>query len=316
MEQPTSPSTAPHEVSPPRSAPRSAAASWTRERTHSPVADPDHRRRRSGSPPDSVPFLVAHHPPEVSPRQQPYRVTAALAFAPSASPAPSPRCRDDDPGDTPTSRPCSTAESVARIGVATSPRSILPWACVPDRTRSRSEPAAGWATRASPKAPPTAGPCTWRGIPTRPHGDGTDRPPDDARAPELQVRTRPASKRGSASWTGRFPLARPRPGRSPARFWAFLEDQGGCFHCLYGRATRLQLRSGRSHDLPCAGFTAGPRGAPNRSPGAPPPLHRRSDTAAEAARVARSSARRASPRRHLRQRDRRDDQGHAPCRQW
>jgi hypothetical protein len=43
---------------------------------------------RSGSPPDSVPLLVAHHPPEVSPRQQPYRVTAALAFAPSITPAP------------------------------------------------------------------------------------------------------------------------------------------------------------------------------------------------------------------------------------
>jgi hypothetical protein len=28
-----------------------------------------------------------------------------------------------------------------------------------------------------------------------------------------------------------------------------------------------------------------------------------------------SSTRRASPHRHLRQRDRRDDRGHAPCRQ-
>jgi len=135
---------------------------------------------RSGSPPDSVPFLVAHHPPEVSPRQQPYRVTAALAFPPSAAPASTPRCRDEDQGTTPTSRPCSTAESVARPGVATSPRPILPWACVPDRTRSRSESAAGWATRASPKATPTAGSCIWRGNPTRPHGNGTDRPPDDA----------------------------------------------------------------------------------------------------------------------------------------
>jgi len=36
----------------------------------------------SGWLPDSVPFLVALHPPEVSPRQQPYRVTAALALSP------------------------------------------------------------------------------------------------------------------------------------------------------------------------------------------------------------------------------------------
>lgn len=84
--------------------------------------------------------------------------------------------------------------------------------------------------------------------------------------------------------------------------------------CRYDRATRLQLRSGRSHDPPCAGFTAGPRGVPDRSPFAPPPLRRRNDAAAEAARMARSAAGRASPHQHRRQRDRRDDQGHAPCR--
>jgi len=117
------------------------------------------------------------------------------------------------------------------------------------------------------------------------------------------------------SGRGGFRSPWPGAGRRPSQDSAFVKDQGGCFLCHYGRATRLQLGSGRSHDPPCAGFTAGPRGAPNRSSGAPPPLRRRSDAAAEAARVARSSTRRASPRRRLRQRDRRDDQGHAPFRQ-
>lgn len=82
----------------------------------------------------------------------PHRVTAAKTTKPH-----------------PTSRPCSTTESVATPGVATWPRSFLPWACVPDRTRSRCEPAAGKASGARPKAEPTTAAQDWRGKPPPDH---------------------------------------------------------------------------------------------------------------------------------------------------
>jgi len=150
--------TTPDEVSPPRPG-QKASASFA-------IVFPrplDRRRpeppqdNRSGCAPDSMPLLVAPHPPEVSPRQQPYRVTAALAFSPSGCPpacAASPRRRR---------RSCPRPQDLAPLP---SPwrRPVLP----PDSARSSlglayqidPDPGAnrrpGWPQGTRPKAGPAA----------------------------------------------------------------------------------------------------------------------------------------------------------------
>jgi hypothetical protein len=96
--------------------------------------EPDAVGRGGGPRARRVAFLVTHHPSEILPRRQPRRVTAALASPPfyRSSPGSARRCHRAETTRrlSPTSRPCSTVESVATIRVAASCRPILPWACV------------------------------------------------------------------------------------------------------------------------------------------------------------------------------------------
>jgi len=243
-----------------------------------------------------VPFLVALHPPEVSPRQQPYRVTAARALSPSGGSdirTASPRRRRQNharpQGLAPL--PSPWRHPVLPPGLARSSLGLA-FQIEPDPGANRrpGRPA-GHARRRSPR-------------PRHRTGGGNPHPTAyrrhrstrwEARTPDRQVRNRQANKRGSASWTGRNPRARfPRmdevhPGceRFQGSRWGFLR--------LHGRASRSQLRSSRSHDLLCLGFTAGSRGAPDRGLGTPPPVHCRSSAAAEATRLARSSTAKGKP---------------------
>jgi hypothetical protein len=80
-------------------------------------------------------FPVAPCPSKGSPRQQPHRVTAAVALSPAdCASIRHPCCHERWGGcSQQTTRPCSTVEFVAVLDVAIASGPFLPWACVPSR---------------------------------------------------------------------------------------------------------------------------------------------------------------------------------------
>jgi hypothetical protein len=131
--------------------------------------------------------------------------------------------------------------------------------------------------------------------PAQPRADGTDRPAGRRKRQTDRSETdQPPSATARDGRGGNRALG-PRGWTKSTRVVSAFQGSRWGFLRLHGRASRSQVRSSRSHDLLCLGFTAGSRGAPGRNLGTPPSLHRRSGAAAEAARVARSSTAKGKP---------------------
>jgi hypothetical protein len=155
------------------------ASTWQQLRCHHLGCPCSRRRQRASTPPSPTPDLTT--PPGVAPRRHGAVRVDHTKLKPNAncltsifslwrdtlrrfplpcsrttSPWPSPCCPPSRCVSTSRrrlARPCSTGESVARIGFATTARPILPWACVYWTIQNSMCPGTAEATPGHPKGP-------------------------------------------------------------------------------------------------------------------------------------------------------------------
>jgi hypothetical protein len=297
-------------------APRPAARSGTRERIHFPVADPSDRRTPGR---DHLP----------TPCLSLWRITLRrfpLVSSRTASPRPLPSRREPLPD--PRRVAATKIKGPPRPqGLAPLPSPLRGPVLPPHLARSslglayQIEPDPGANQR--PVGPPGR---ARRRRPPPKHASGGETPPDGTAAAPIDPQTtrerrscrsesdKPAS---AAAQVGRGGFRSPRTGagRSPNRLWAF---------------SRIQVDVSFASTAAQPDRSWGPAEATTRPARSsqPDPGARRTEVrvlhlrcAAEATRQPKLRGwparppERASPNWHQKQRDRRDDQGHAPCRQ-